>query len=120
MFDSDELRHEEAGVLLCSLDEMGFGEWRLEHMAGGCYVLVCELSDGRVVYVSGDDVLSWVGCPDEFGGSVAVGVYASFDAVGDDECDSFVRVPLAVGDRSAVGVSVAVFGVLSELVGVEL
>lgn len=117
---SDELRHEEAGALLRSLDEMGFGEWFHRECGGGCWALACELSDGRYVLVSGIDLLGRFCDPQEFGGLVTVGMYRSEDSYVDaDEPLLFVTVPLLVGERSAVGVAVAVYGVLSGVVGVE-
>ena len=114
MLDSEEIRQEEAGRLIRNLDEMGFGEWSGVNTGGGCHVLECVLSDGRVVFVSGDDVLSWVCDPSDFGGSVTVGVYADHDAIyNGDEAEVFVSVPLAVGDRTADGIAIAVHGVLS-------
>ena len=118
--DDLEMRYEEAGRLLVALDEMGFGEWSQRDTAGGCYLLECVLADGRIVWVTGDDVLSQVCCPSDFGTSVLVGVYESEEAMCDgDEPTLFVRVPLAVEDRTAVGSAVAVHGVMSGLEGVE-
>ena len=77
--DSDELRHEESGRLVSALDAMGFGEWRREHTGGGCWVLRCDMGNGCVVMVSGDDVLSSFCDPQDFGTSVRVGFYDSED-----------------------------------------
>ena len=115
-----ELRYEEAGRLLSALDEMGFGEWTRRWTGGGCYLLECVLADGRHVWVTGDDVLSSVCDPADFGTSVLVGLYASEEAIIDgDESLALVGVPLAVEDRTAVGIAVAVHGVMSAWEGVE-
>lgn len=115
-----EMRYEEAGRLLSALDEMGFGEWSQRWTGGGCYLLECVLADGRRVWLTGDDVLSSVCDPSDFGTSVLVGLYASEEAIIDgDESLALVSVPLAVEDRTAVGIAVAVHGVMSGWEGVE-
>jgi hypothetical protein len=109
--DSLEERYEEAGRLFRLLDEMGFGEWQFEHTAGGCYLYRCELSDGSLVLVTGDDVLGPIGDPLEFGSSVTVGFYRSEDAYLDGDFAEMVGALLVA--PTAEGVAVAVFEIMS-------
>jgi hypothetical protein len=114
MLDRDEIRHENAVRLLSSLDEMSLGEWSQRHTGGGCWALACHANNGSFVLVSGDDVLSSFCDPQDFGGSVTVGVYRNEDhSFGGDDPVRLVSVPLAVEDRTVEGVALAVFGVLS-------
>jgi hypothetical protein len=116
MLDQDEIRHEEAVRLLSALDQMCFGEWSQRHTGGGCWALACGLEDERFVLVSGDDVLSSFCDPQDFGGSVTVGVYRCEDHIyGGEDPVRLVSVPLAVGDRTVDGIATAVWGVLSPL-----
>lgn len=120
MLDHDEFRHENAVRLLSALDQMGFGEWCQRHTGGGCWALACHADDGSYVLVSGDDVLSSFCDPQDFGGSVTVGVYRNEDHIyGGEDPVCLVSVPLAVDDRTVDGIATAVWGVLSPL-GVAL
>ena len=112
--DREEARHEQAGRLLSSLDEMGFGEWRQRECGGGCRALACDMPDGSYVLVTGDDLLGWFCDPEEFGTVVTVGVYSSEESYIDaDEPLLMVTVPLAADARTVDGIATAVWGVLS-------
>lgn len=113
MLDLEEFRHGEAGRLLVSLDQMGFGEWVHRHVGGGCQALACTNSDGSYVLVTGVDLLGRFCDPQEFHDVLTVGLYRSEDSYIDADDPLLFEVRDLVGGSSVDSISEGVYDVLA-------